>query len=46
MCCRDVLRSLLEVVYSGKVVVSSAVQAHEVEELMEVLDLKLPGDYR
>ena len=46
MCCREVLRSLLEVVYSGKVLVSSAVQAREVEELMEVLDLKLPGDYR
>ena len=46
MCCREVLRSLLDVVYSGKVVVSSAVQAREVEELMEALDLKLPGDYR
>jgi len=43
---RETLKSLLDLVYTGKCSPTSATKCQEIQGVMKLLDLKLPGDFR
>ena len=45
-CCRETLRAVLDIIYTGKCHLSGVTQGEEVRRAMRLLDLKLPGDFR